>query len=271
LVPDDFNSANYITLKQFEGGWIWLKNISEASSRILPYLAKLTINEMRKMADLLNGEVLQWKLFNDTQWILRLIPLPDFIILYVLNVDEEFGSDLKIFYHKSSIKVPTEDAYVFTEYFLELLGILAKHGMEKAASAQFQNELISFQDLVDKIDPANKNKIWNDIIGQREEPLLKIDRRTAEQISQLLKVQLFVGKWQKSEMEWCLKFDLLKSLSIYIGFSAMETKIKVYYTKNVINFETRRIGFFTVLYCNAIIREARKILGDALPKLSNYL
>jgi hypothetical protein len=271
VVADDFNSANYITLKQFDGGWIWLKNISEASNRILPYLSKLTLDDMRKMADLLNGSILEWKLFNDTQWILRLMPLPDFIILYVLNADEEFGPDLKIFYHKSSIKVPTEDAYVFTEYLLELVGVLAKQGVEKAASSQFQNELISFQDLGKIMDPAKKDKMWGGIIGQRKVPLLKIDRRTAEQISRLLKVNLFIGKWQGINMEWCLKFDLLKNLSIYIGISAVGPEIQVYYTKNVINFESRRIGFFTLLYCNAIIREARKILGDALPKLSNYL
>jgi hypothetical protein len=270
-VADQFNSANYITLKQFDGGWIWLKNISEASNRILPYLSKLTLDDMRKMADLLNGDVLEWKIFNDTQWILRLMPLPDFTILYVLNADEEFGTDLKIFYHKSSIKVPTEDAYVFTEYYMELLGILAKQGMEKAASPQFQDELIKFQDLLDKIDPANKEKMWHDIIEQREAPLLKIDKTTAEQIGLLLKIQMVTGEWQGLIMEWCLKFDLLKNLSIYIGRSATPIEIKVYYTKNVLNFESRRILFFTWLFCNAIIREARKILGDALPKLSKYL
>lgn len=271
MVADEFNSANYITLKQFDGGWIWLKNISEVSIRVLPYLSKLTLVELRTMADLLKGDVLDWKLFNDTQWILRLMPLPDFIILYVLNADEEFGSDLKIFYHKSSIKVPTEDAYVFTEYYLELMGILAKQGIEKAASTQFQNELISFQDLLDKIDPANKQKMWHDIITQREAPLVKIDKMTAGQIAQLLKIQMVAGEWQGLTMEWCLKFDLLKNLSIYIGLSATPSEIEVFYTKNVLNFESRRILFFTWLFCNAIIREARKILGDALPKLSKYL
>lgn len=271
MSANEFNSANYITLKQFDGGWIWLKNINEASIRILPYLSKLTLVEMRKVADLLNGDILEWKLFNDTQWILRLMPLHDFIILYVLNVDEEFGSDLKIFYHKSSIKVPTEDAYVFTEYYMELIGVLAKQGVEKAASTQFQNELISFQELLDKIDPANTEKMWHDIIGQREAPLIKIDKITSEQISQLLKIQRFTGEWQGITMEWCLKFDLLKHLSIYIGLSAAPSEMKVYYTKNVLNFESRRILFFTWLFCNAIIREARKILGDALPKLSKYL
>jgi len=268
---DDFNLANYITLKQFEGGWIWVKNIAEATARILPSLAKLSMDELRGIADLLNAAVLEWQLFSDTQWILRLIPLPDFIILYVFNQDEEFGSDLKVFYHKTSLKVPTEDAYVFTEYFLELIGVLAKDGIEKAASTQFQDELINLGDLMEKVDPGNKEKVWRDVIGQREEPLLKIDQVTAEQIGQLLNIQFFTGEWYGSQVAWCLEFTLLKNLSIYVALSVTENKIQVYYTKNVLNFGSRRIGFFTVLYCNAIIREARILLGDALPKLSKYL
>jgi hypothetical protein len=271
MALDDFDSANYITLKQFEGGWIWIKNISDASARVLPYLANISVNQIQEIADLLNGKVLEWQLFNDTQWILQLIPLPDFIILYVFNQDEEFGADLKIFYHKSSLKVPTEDAYVFTEYLLDLIGILAKDGIEKAASTQFQDELINLEDLMEKVNPINKEKMWYDVIGRREEPLLRIDQATAEQISQLLNIQFFTGEWYGTQVAWCLEFTLLKNLSIYIALTATENKIQVYYTKNVLNFEKRRIGFFTLLYCNAVIREARKILGDALPKLSEYL
>lgn len=270
-MADDFNLANYITLKQFEGGWIWVKNIAEITARILPSLAKLSIDQIHGIAELLNGTVLEWQIFSDTQWILRLIPLPDFVILYVFNQDEEFGSDLKVFYHKTSLKVPTEDAYVFTEYFLELIGILAKEGIEKAASTQFQDELINLEDLMEKVDPANKEKMWYDVIGQREEPLLKIDQATAEQIGQLLNIRFFTGELYGSQVVWCFEFSILKNLSIYIALSGTENRIQVYYTKNVLNFESRRIGFFTWLYCNAVIREARNILGDALPKLSKYL
>lgn len=68
-----------------------------------------------------------------------------------------------------------------------------------------------------------------------------------------------------------LKFDLLKTVSIYAIQLLDGTKIEAYYTKNVLNFQTRRILFFTWLYLNAIIREARAILDDVLPKLSEYL
>ena len=267
----EFDSTNYITLKQFQGGWIWIKNITETSTRILPPLTTLSLEQMQDIADLLNGELLPWKIFNDTQWVLRLMPLPDFIILIVLNSDEEFGSELKIFYHKSSLIVPTEDVYVFTEIFLDLLGLFAKSGIEKATSIQFQNEVISLADHFALVDPANKEKLWNDIIGQREAPLLKIDKKTAEQISKKLNSEFFSGEWQQLHLEWGLKFDILKNLSIFTLLPLSKQNFQVFYTKNVLNYESRRVGFFTWLYCNAIIREARTILGDKLPKLSEYL
>ncbi|NVM53188.1 MAG: DUF3786 domain-containing protein [Candidatus Helarchaeota archaeon] len=268
---NEFNSANYITLKQFQGGWIWIKNIKETTSRILPLLEKLSVKEIQKIADILNGAVMPWHIFDDTEWVLRLSPLPGFIILYIFNNDEEFGSALKIFFHKSSIKVPTEDAYVWTQYFLDFLGIFAKGGTEKAISTQYQDELISFHELLEEIDPINKKKMWNDIIGQREAPLLKINQKTAEQISIQLKVSFFTGNWEEIQIQWGFKFELLKSFNIYIVLSIDGTKVNIYYTKNVLNFQSRRILFFTWLYCNAIIREARLIMGDTLPKLSEYL
>ena len=270
-VEKEFNSSNYITLKQFQGGWIWIKNINEVTNRILPHLEKLTTDQVQEIAEILKGESLPWQIFDDTSWVLRIIPLPEFIILYVFNYDEEFGSALKLFFHKSSLKVPTEDAYVWAEYYLEFLGIFAKYGIDKALSNQDQRELISLSDLLEQVDPVNKGKIWNDIIGQREIPLLKIDQKTAEKISDQLEVPFFIDQWQGLEIQWGLKFELFKNFSIYTVLSFDGKIFETYYTKNVQNFATRRILFFTWLYCNAIIREARTILGDALPKLSKYL
>ena len=267
----DFNSTNYITMKQFQGGWIWIKNLNESTNHILPIIENISLDIIQKLAEFLNGEVLPWQIFDDTQWVLRVNPLPDFILLYVFNFDEEFGSDLKIFFHKSSLKVPTEDAYVWAEYFLEFLGILAKHGIQTTTQTDVRDELISLPKLLDEVDPKNKEKLWNDIIGQREVPLLKIDKKTAEQISKQLKVPLLSGKFQENKIQWGFKFALFKNFSIYTILSNDGTKFEAYYSKNVLNFQTRRILFFTWLYCNAIIREARTILGDALPKLSDYL
>ncbi len=258
-------------MKQFQGGWIWTKNLNESTNQILPLLENTPLEKMQKIADFLNGEILPWQIFDDTLWVFRVTPLPDFILLYVFNFNEEFGSALKIFFYKTSLKVPTEDAYVWAEYYLEFLGILAKHGIEAPIIMDVRDELISLPELLDEVDPKNKDKIWNDIIGQREVPLLKIDKKTAEQISNQLNVTFLSGKFQEKEIQWGLKFALFKNFSIILALSQDFTKFEAYYTKNVLKFQTRRILFFTWLYCNAIIREARTILGDALPKLSDYL
>ena len=271
MSKSEFKSANYITLRQFQGGWIWLKNINEISARIIPSLQSLSTEKLHDIANLMRGELLPWQIFDDTQWVLRFTPLPEFIILIVFNHDDEFGSALKIFYHKSSLKIPTEDAYVFTEIFLEILGQFAKHGVAQAALNQFYDELISFPALLEIIDPTNKEKMWNDIIGQREAPLLKIDRNTAKKISISLEAEFLSGKWYSNELEWGLKFNILNNLDLYTLLPLDRQNFQIYYTKNVLNFESRRILFFIWLYCNAIIREARNILGEVLPKLSDYL
>jgi hypothetical protein len=269
-LQNDFSATNYITLRQFQGGWIWLKNIDEISTRIIPALQKLNNPEVEGIASILNGRLLPWHIFDDTQWVLRLIPLPEFILLFIFNHDE-FGSALKIFYHKSSLIVPTEDAYVFTEIYLELLGQFAKYGIENASSTKFQEDVIPLPALLNFIDPDNKIKLWNDIIGQREAPLLHIDAPTAETISSKLLSPCFTKTWKNIHIEWGIQFSPLKNLHIIPLLLSDKTKFEVFYTKNVLNFESRRILFFTLLYCNAIIRVARTILGDALPKLSEYL
>ncbi|MHA1426909.1 MAG: DUF3786 domain-containing protein [Candidatus Helarchaeota archaeon] len=235
-----FNSANYITLRQFQGGWIWLKNINNTSSRIIPILQQLSSTQVEQIAELLKGESLPWQIFDDTQWVIRLIPLPDFIILIVFNSDEEFGSALKIFYHRSSLAIPTEDTYVFTEIFLEFLAKLAKDRLLKGDTHESGEELIS-------------------------------DKETAEQISKSLEIAFFAGDWRDDQVLWGLKFEILDNLHLFISLPKDKKKIQIYYSRNVLNFDSRRILFFVYLYCNAIIREARKILGDALPKLSEYL
>ncbi|MFX1295921.1 MAG: hypothetical protein ACFFD2_13855 [Promethearchaeota archaeon] len=267
----EFNSTDYITLKQFQGGWIWIKNINAISNQILQTLQRLSTEEVRSITDLLNGDVLPWPIFDDTRWVIRFVPLPDFIILIVFNYNVEFGSALRIFYHKSSLIVPTEDAYVFTEIFLRLLESFAKDGIAKTTSTQFQDDLISLHDLLKQVDPINKEKIWNNLIGQREAPLLKIDKTTAKQISKNLKIEFFTGTWQNKKLEWGLKFIILKNLSLYAILTNSKTEFQIIFTKNILNYKSHRILFFTWLYCNAIIREARLILGDILPKLSDYL
>ncbi len=272
ITPEtEFSSQNYITLKQFQGGWIWVKNINDATNQILSYLEKISHDEIARIADVLNGELLSWKIFDDTQWVLRIIPIPYFVLLYVFNNDEEFGSALKLFFHKSSLRVPTEDAYVWAEYFLEFLGYFAKNGLGSTMIKQDSPDVISLTELLEAVEPTNKNKIWNDIIGQREIPLLKIDSKTAELISKQLNIQYLSGTWHENQIQWGFKFDLLKNFSIYAILLEDGTKFETFYSKNVLHFQTRRILFFTWLYCNAIIREARLILGDKLPKLSEYL
>ena len=74
-------------------------DLNEFITTILPHLEKLSSDKIHQIAEFLNGEILPWQIFDDTLWVFRVNPLPDFILLYVFNNDEEFGSALKVFFH----------------------------------------------------------------------------------------------------------------------------------------------------------------------------
>ncbi len=73
------------------------------------------------MARLLGGELLPGRPYASIRWVLRLKPFRPLELYLLFDLDPEFGADLRVFYARKSLTVPTEDAYVFAWDFVALL------------------------------------------------------------------------------------------------------------------------------------------------------
>ncbi|MFX1451432.1 MAG: DUF3786 domain-containing protein [Promethearchaeota archaeon] len=269
-MADSFDHSKFIKLTNFSGGWIWVSHVNEHINKLLPLLDAISKEKLKEIWLIIGAEEKPWKPYEDTVFCVIISPLPDFIILLVFNKgDEEFPSELKVFYDKKSLSVPTEDAYVFTEIYLELIRQIAKS--ENILIIETQ-DIISLGDLAEKHPNLEREKILHDIIGQRFEPITYIDQKTAKAIADSLEID-FLPDWKHEKSEWALEFKLFQDLSIfYIKYSQKaSSNLKIYYHVSVLKYNLEIIMNFSWLFLNAIIREGRKILGDKMPKISEFL
>ncbi|MHA1230827.1 MAG: DUF3786 domain-containing protein [Candidatus Helarchaeota archaeon] len=262
--------SDLVTMKQFEGGWIWIKNINEFSQNLVASMEKFEGKyDINKIIDYLNGEIItDWKLYDDTEYIFQFEPFPNTIILIIYNKNEEFGSEIKVFFNKNFLEeIPTEDAYCFVELYLKLIKLFIDS--PDILNMKVKGEIISIDDLLDLVDKINKDKLKHEILEIRANSIEIIPQEIAEKVGKEFNIEFITGTWNDIQINWGLMFKPLKDVKIIniVG----ENGYQVYYSPSTIKISAREILFFTWLYCNAIIRKARKYLGDKLPKLSKYL
>jgi hypothetical protein len=258
-------------MKQFEGGWIWMKNIKEFSQNAISILEK---NEgqfdLDKITQKIKGELItDWKIYADTEWIIKFQPFMNDYLLFIYNKNEEFGSEIKIFFNKQFLRdVPTEDAYCFVELYLKQL---IRYIDTPIHETLISGDNLTIDELLDIVDKENKEKLKHEILEIRAQIINKIpkDPELLNDIAKKLDGNFFLDRWDNNKIDWCLSFFPLKNVEIFNVLK--DGKYHVFYSTQVLNLEPRDILFFTWLFCNAIIREARKKLGDKLPKLSKYL
>ncbi len=115
-----------MTLGQFETGWGWEAQIRQyVRKKYRQDLAGLAGLAPAALARLLGGEVLPGRPYASVQWVLLLAPFRPLELYLLFDLDPEFGADLRVFYARKSLAVPTEDAYVFAWDFV---AILARYG-----------------------------------------------------------------------------------------------------------------------------------------------
>ena len=115
-----------MTLGQFEAGGGWEAQIRQyVRKKYRQDLEGLAGVDHRALARLLGGEVLAGRPYATIQWVLLLKPFRPLELYLLFDQDPEFGADLRVFYARKSLAVPTEDAYVFAWDFV---AILARYG-----------------------------------------------------------------------------------------------------------------------------------------------
>ena len=192
------------------------------------------------------------------QWVLRLKPFRPLELYLLFDLDPEFGADLRVFYARKSLAVPTEDAYVFA---WDLVALLARYGRGEYA-----------------LRPAAPGKDWlalSDFAAATAAPLEGVSLGAREEVLRLLSPEVvevglrrmdcgtftgLVGGWQ---VVWPLLGDL-----------AFRFRMEGSATLAFDSFGARKYGpefllSFAWLYLNALLRECRQV-DPSLPQLSRY-
>jgi len=267
---EEFKSSEFVKLTNFSGGWIWVPHINEKIEKLIPILETISREKLKEVWNFIRAIEKPWKPYTDTEFCVLIKPLPNFGFLLIFSRgDEEFPSELITYYEKVTLEVPTEDVYVFSESYLELILNIAKARNILIIDTL---DLITLGDLAEKHPDLDREKARHDIIGQRFEPVKVIDRKAAQTIASKLGAK-FLEEWEFDDEEWALEFKLFEDLSIYYVLFKKDNELdmKIYYNVSVLKLDSHLILAFSWLFLNAIIREARKILGDKMPKISKYL
>ncbi|MHA1313200.1 MAG: DUF3786 domain-containing protein [Candidatus Helarchaeota archaeon] len=271
---DSFNPANFIRLEDFQGGRIWTANIERFKSKLLAVIKEndVSMEMLDDIFDVILADKKPWKPYEDTEWVISIKPFPYFEIIMIYNEEDEeegFPAELRIFYSKSSLKVPTEDTYVLTQLYLEFMEIFCRTGIVIIDT----EDLISLEKYAEAHEDLEPEKVLWDIIGQRFQPIEVIGGKTAALIAPKIGSE-FLTKWEREpNVEWVLRKKVFLDLDIYYVkyVEGNKRKLRMYYSISVIRYDARLMTFFGWIFLNGIIREARKILGDKMPKISKYL
>lgn len=269
-MSEEIQLSDLIKLNNFKGGRIWERNIEVSKKKALEPLENVSEEKLEEIFDLILAKKVTITTFEDADWTILLNPLPDFkIYITFMLKDEEFPSDIKIFYSKSSLSVPTEDAYVITYIYLD--NIVSQIKMQALFEIQ-SDQIFSLEEYCDKAEGLDAGKVHHDIITQRVIPLKEIKTPVVKQIVGKLGME-YIDDFDQENVEWAVKIRLFKDLDIhYIKFvENEEIKFNIYMSIGVLHYDPSLIIYYLWIPLNAMIREARKIMGDSLTKISKYL
>ncbi len=115
-----------MTLGHFEAGGGWEAQIRQyVRKKYRQDLAGLADIDPEALAGLFRGELVAGRPYATIQWVLRVAPFRPLELFLLFDQDPEFGTDLRVFYARKSLAVPTEDAYVFA---WDYVALLARYG-----------------------------------------------------------------------------------------------------------------------------------------------
>jgi len=150
------------------------------------------------LARLFRGEILPGRPYATVKWVMLLKPFRPLEVYVLFDHDPEFGADLRIFYARKSLSVPTEDAYVFAWDYVALLARYGK-GAFPLIPAGPGNDWLSFADFA----PPAAGPMQEVSVGAREELLRLISPEVAEVA--LRRMDCGVCAHREGGWEWSLR------------------------------------------------------------------
>ena len=133
-------------------------------------------------------------------------------LFLLFDQDPEFGTDLRVFYARKSLAVPTEDAYVFA---WDYIALLARYGRGKFS---LENpgpgpEWLPFADFA----PEGAGPMQDVSLGAREEILEKVTPEVVEVAVRRMDCGSFTQTGGTWEVTWPLPGRLVFPVQIWPG------------------------------------------------------
>jgi hypothetical protein len=249
-----------VTLGQFEAGGGWEAQIRQYVRKKYRHdLAGLAGLDPQVLAGLFRGELLAGRPYATIQWVMRVAPFRPLELFLLFDQDIEFGSDLRVFYARKSLAVPTEDAYVFAWDYVALLARYGR-GQFPLENAGPGPEWLPFADFAPEgADPMQKVSL-----GVREEILAQV----APGVVEVAVRRMDCGNFARDEGGWEVAWPLLGDLAFRFRYGPPGAAM-AFDSHGARKYAPEFLLSFAWLYINALLRECRQV-DDTLPKLSRY-
>ncbi|MHB8069584.1 MAG: hypothetical protein ACYDIC_16960 [Desulfobaccales bacterium] len=250
-----------MSLGQFETGWGWEAQIRQyARKKYRQDLEGLLPLDPLRLARLLGGEILKGRPYASIKWVMLLKPFRPLELFLLFDYDGDHGADLRVFYARKSLAVPTEDAYVFAWDFLALL---ARYGrgtfpLEESAPGR---EFLPFRDFA----AAQAGPLENVSLGGPRQELLLL---AAPEVVEVAVRRMDAGAYQTTAAGWEIVWPLLGDLLYRLQVSAGEVQV-AFDDHGARKYAPEFLMSFAWLYLNALLRECRQV-DPELPQISRY-
>ena len=249
-----------MSLGHFEAGGGWEAQIRQyVRKKYRQDLAGLVGLDPGALAGLFRGELVPGRPYATIQWVMRLAPFRPLELFLLFDQDPEFGTDLRVFYARKSLAVPTEDAYVFA---WDYVALLARYGrgdfsLENAGPGP---EWLLFADFA----PKSAGPTQEVSLGAREEIL----ERVAPDVVEVAVRRMDCGSFAQAGAYWEVVWPLLGDLSFKFGYGPAGSEM-AFDSHGARKYGPDFLLSFAWLYINGLLRECRQV-DDSLPKLSRY-
>lgn len=249
-----------VTLGHFDNGWGWEAQLrGYIRKKYRADLAGLAGLEPDGLAACLGAEILSERPYDTIRWGLRLKPFRPLELFFFYNLDPEFGSDLRVFYARKSLAVPTEDAYVFAWDFIALLARYGKGAFPLTLLTPGRRWLTLAQ-----IESRHGGAMQRFTLQGREEVL----RLISPEVAATAILRLDCGCCETTQGNWVITWQALPDLLLRVRLADQACEV-AYEAQGADKYGPDFLISFAWLYLNALLREARQV-NPALPKLSSY-
>jgi len=249
-----------VTLGQFPGGWGW-------EGQLRGYIRKKYRQDLDGLAGLppaqlaacLGADLVPERPYDTIRWGLRRRPCRPLELFFFYNVDPEFGTDLRVFYSRPSLALPTEDAYVFA---WDYVALLARYG-RGSLPLHLQTPGDAWLTLA-ALEAEHGHGLQRFTLQGRQEVLLCLTPEVAAAATW----RLASGTCQTGNQGWTISWPILPDLIFRV--SRENDRLDLAYEVNgAAKYGPEFLISFAWLYLNALLRQARQV-DPNLPQLSKY-